>query len=969
MTHLQSRLSTTRTLERHEFLRFIKLAFSKSEFHFASQVALDWLTEYPGDLPFRYWYGKARAAEGHFSLAASILDEVLQADPEYLDAVRARLEVENQLSSLPGKTLKSSTPPGQPNRNQLNDLQEWLFAISGETTILPKRPYSSLQRRWGEELYALQKTLPPTAIAPLDYEKAEHTLHELIAAKPDHPLIAVFLLKNLYIQFQQGSLTLPAFRNIVEHYLAQFPHCLYIHCLQVEVQMSGGEPERAVASLHSLAARDLSAQVAQRVWGSQHQYLTIWPRQLFKTLNVQIPASISAILGLNQLPVEIQQSPSSHFPRGDEISTPLPTAATPVSKDAAASSSDGGLPPSPAIPVQLAGIQDSLNKISQQLRKPELQNLDGRFPVYVILTSRQNLRLKYGNESIQTIEKALFQFLSAVSAQKGWKGLLFYADQGKVFPASSTLTSLTPAKPNDPWSIKRSLMELDTALARQGEMIGALLIVGGDDVIPFHRLPNPIEDGDDDVPSDNPYGSRNENYYVMDWPVGRLPCPDGDPAFLVELLSNYTAKYTSPVRKSARRPLSPLPFDWFFSWARFLAELFNHKPQPITSFGYTAASWRFASFSVFGEIGQPQRMLISPHFQSKVKSAQAAKRRLVRHTKTNIALADAPPSVNQVKTAELTRTPEVQIPAVFAGYFNLHGIADSAEWFGQSDPTESGFDPFDQPDHPVALQPGDILLNPEGAIQIVLSEACFGAHILHKSVEQSIALSFLKKGCQAFIGSTCTAYGSNDTPLIAADFLAQSFWKLVRQGLPAGEALRRAKITLAETFNRTNGGLDAEDQKTLISFVLYGDPLAQVGHSDKSPKILRHVAKSLPAFTHQPCDHAMRSYTSGQISPQMEGYVKKLVEKYLPGMEQAQIELLAEENDCAEVCPNCKIRSISPPYASSPRKNGKTRDQNKTSRKVIILSKQCQVQTHHYTRYARLTLDSNGKVLKIAVSK
>jgi hypothetical protein len=75
------------------------------------------------------------------------------------------------------------------------------------------------------------------------------------------------------------------------------------------------------------------------------------------------------------------------------------------------------------------------------------------------------------------------------------------------------------------------------------------------------------------------------------------------------------------------------------------------------------------------------------------------------------------------------------------------------------------------------------------------------------------------------LGSTKISYGSVTPPLIAADFLGRSFWENLSAGLPAGEALRRAKTDLATEMVKRQGYLDGEDQKTLISFVLYGDPL------------------------------------------------------------------------------------------------------------------------------------------------
>lgn len=64
---------------------------------------------------------------------------------------------------------------------------------------------------------------------------------------------------------------------------------------------------------------------------------------------------------------------------------------------------------------------------------------------------------------------------------------------------------------------------LDDALGKRGGRIGALLIVGGDEVVPFHRLPNPTDDLDVEVLSDNPYATRDSNYFIPEWAVGRLP--------------------------------------------------------------------------------------------------------------------------------------------------------------------------------------------------------------------------------------------------------------------------------------------------------------------------------------------------------------------------------------------------------------------------------------------------------------
>ena len=83
---------------------------------------------------------------------------------------------------------------------------------------------------------------------------------------------------------------------------------------------------------------------------------------------------------------------------------------------------------------------------------------------------------------------------------------------------------LKPASVMTPGNYQKlAIADLDKALSKRGEMIGSLLIVGGPEVVPFHLLPNPTDDADTQVASDNPYASTDDNYFIPEWPVGRLP--------------------------------------------------------------------------------------------------------------------------------------------------------------------------------------------------------------------------------------------------------------------------------------------------------------------------------------------------------------------------------------------------------------------------------------------------------------
>jgi hypothetical protein len=313
-------------------------------------------------------------------------------------------------------------------------------------------------------------------------------------------------------------------------------------------------------------------------------------------------------------------------------------------------------------------------------------------------------------------------------------------------------------------------------------------------------------------------------------------------------------------------------------------------------------------------------------------------------------------------------------------YFNLHGLEDAVEWYGQSETVGDeggGCNPGEnQQDYPVALRPQDII-NSGRAPEVVFSEACYGAHILGKTVEEAIALKFLQSGSQAVVGSTCTAYGSLNTPLTAADYLGHAFWNTLKQGSPAGDALRRAKFSLAREMHRRQGYLDGEDQKTLISFVLYGDPLSQPLGQVRQAKGAFHptVMRSLkpPRGVKTICDRATQEELHNPLPQDVVDYVKGIVQQYLPGMEDAQVAMSHEHTDCimnGHECPTGQLRIktggknlVSAPAAQE------ALDVHDVSRRIVILRKEINGSAHIHRHYARLTLDEQNRLVKLVVSR
>lgn len=983
MNHPESLFHPRRKYSRQDYLQLIQHAYTAQEFSFAAQVALDWLTDFPGDLPMRTWYGKARAKAGHWTLAANILDEVLQQDPEVLEPLQTRLEIERQLIH---NRSKSTPPQAFKSAYTLSDYEQWLIALEGYDTPTMKRPYTRLDMRWGEEIYPLRKSLvhAETKSDQTQLQEIQNQLKQILAAKADHPLVVITHLKSLILSYRAGILPLPALTQLVKHYQRVFPDCLYIGYVMVDIHVDTGENEQAVALLHSLAARDLTAQVAGRFWQPTHPFLNIWPKKLEKQLALAVPASIAAILGWNRLPDQISEplilqvdnraefsanaEKSSTAERSNErsrrVTEALPPPEALLSHQASSprSNTDYVLPP---LSEELREIQQAFEQISARLKQQNSNHIDGRQPVYVAVSNRSQLSHYLDEIQANKILEAVLRMLDAVQTSKGWRGILYLIDKGLTLSVRKESYRIESITQNDPWAIKRGLQQLDNLLAKQGEMIGAVLIVGPHEIIPFHRLPNPLEDGDVEVFSDNPYGSRDENYLVMDWPVGRLPCSIHHPEDWLTLLENLTIPYRRSTRskgnaKGYAKSLAPL-----WSWLQYLLSLFQPTTCNFSSFGYTAAAWRLASFAVFRQIGNPAAMLISPQLGKKMSSAETAKQQLVRHPKALGTLEEAPVKLRTESQPSLAKTEQISIPSATAGYFNLHGLADSPEWFGQSDPTESNGNLVASADHPVALQPGDILLNPKAGMEIIFSEACFGAYTMEKDSSTSLALAFLKKGCRAFVGSTSTSYGSNGTPLIAADYLAYEFWQNLRQGLPAGESLRQAKLSMARELSKTYGYLDGEDQKTLTSFVLYGDPLAQVNAVKSSPKVSRHSKSIVPDLV-STCDHAFQSYPE-ELTPQLESMVKKLVEKHLPGMQFSNMQVLSDRRACPETCLLCDWQEQK--GNRSPLSAETAKRKSKPLRKIIILTRQKRHKEQLYTQYARLTLDEKGCLIKLSISR
>jgi hypothetical protein len=851
---------------RDQLLDLLAVSAAIRENAFIRKTTTHWLSVYPGDLPVQLYQVRAKLGEGRPKEALNHLDKICRIDPEYLEAQQLRAQV-----------AKSAGPDQRPAWGEL-------YALHPNSRVFKRQNASYRIPEWAQILASIRKNLSDNKL-----DEALSALPELLGSDPPSALGAV---THLQILLADPNTPQSALLQFAEHYHQKWPDNLACRIILANALVQTGSSDQAVSMLHQTAAEDISGQITRRTLGDDHPYRDLWPTDLKIHLDLRIPAPVAAAMGWNQLP-------SGPKPKFNE---PPPADLADLDLDA---DMDEKLKKITRLSTEnLEAVTEELNKVVEDLETKSTVRTDDRFPMYIVFSTRKGLEKKYGPETTEIILEEMKKTTYAIRLKPGWGAVMLLADD----PSSMANFGLKPILPDDPWALKLALTDLDQSLAENGLMIGAVLIVGGPEVVPFHNLPNPVEDNDALVPSDNPYATTDENYFIPEWPVGRLPGGAGnDPGLLLDMLRHITENHMG-------KPKDNLTFlERILAW---FIKTFSLTRETNFSFGYAAEAWKKASDVVFSSIQENRNVITSPPFG--------------KHA-------------------------EIPVPVTRLGYFNLHGVEESSEWYGQKDLTNGSAGP----DYPIALRPEDINAY-EDAPLFVFSEACYGVHLDGRKIEDSIALKYLSRGSHAVVGSTVTAYGSVDAPLIAADLLAERYWIGIQKGYGSGIALQNAKIEVAREMNNRQGYLDGEDQKTLISFIHFGDPLASPETARrKQPKSIL-VPRIPPVQVPTVCD---RSTLTTDIPSNTLKQVKKVVKRYLPGMEDAEMVLGTEKNVCAgggHQCATAKFPSSSPA-------------EHAHQRQVVTLSKQFEIPQNSgktiHRHYARVTFDQSGKMVKLAVSR
>jgi hypothetical protein len=314
--------------------------------------------------------------------------------------------------------------------------------------------------------------------------------------------------------------------------------------------------------------------------------------------------------------------------------------------------------------------------------------------------------------------------------------------------------------------IKRTLDALVATLSPD-----YIVLFGSGDIVPHFSVKNPSRSKDDDdpaVPTDNPYAcsakfdrAKVKSYLVPDRVLGRIPDVPGDP--------------------------DP---SWF---ERYLSQSRGWKPKPASAYkqGFyaCAATWRKAGESCVETLKvRKSDLLIVPPVGRTTPRAKTQQRGL-RHM------------------------------------IKCHGMELDSAFYGETtDPKAKVEDQY-----PETLRSPDLQGRAKkGAV--IGAMCCYGAGLFNPANpravnggEPPISSQYLKLGAHGFLGSSTTAW-VGDTEMMCADWIVTSFLKGATGGASLGRAALESKQDFLRWIQQQGATPDAADKKTLIQFMLLGDP-------------------------------------------------------------------------------------------------------------------------------------------------
>jgi hypothetical protein len=457
----------------------------------------------------------------------------------------------------------------------------------------------------------------------------------------------------------------------------------------------------------------------------------------------------------------------------------------------------------------------------------------------ILLANKSTLLRRYGDAGYAAVDRRLKTLAEALS-RRGIHVHCCYSDDAASLRLGEHIV-LAPVA-SEAAAIRELVRAIADGLSQQRRQLGTLLLIGGDDSIPFHRLPNPLTDADQAVLSDNPYGTDDAGYLLPQRTVARLPDGAGtEPKLLLNLLDQMIEYHSCGEHSSTgRRAVSLLGMH------------LGARAQVPKSSGYSADVWREASRAVLDAIS------------------------------TDALIGYCPP----------LDVDSFVVESPVAGgllYLNLHGASGLSNWYGQPDEARRG----QSEQLPIALRPDSFARNPIVG-GMLISEACYGLDLDGRTTQTSIPLRALAEGALACVGATVNAYGSTSTPLLGADLLCERLLGQLQRGATIGDALREARLEFAQAMYRRQSYLDDVDIKTLTEFVLLGDPWARLAASTATPSTW--PVSKLTSIERVPKPRPKSILSEEQVAGDIVQRARAALKRVLPGALTTPLRITAQPN-------------------------------------------------------------------------
>jgi len=267
----------------------------------------------------------------------------------------------------------------------------------------------------------------------------------------------------------------------------------------------------------------------------------------------------------------------------------------------------------------------------------------------------------------------------------------------------------------------------------------------------------------------------------------RIPIPGDDDTFTL-----------SDVPYACHKPFSRIAGD-FIAPGRVLGRLpditGDNDPSYIIHLIQNSIKWK-----------PLQAAKYEKYFALSVKWWQKSTRTSLDNTfQNNSSLKLSPPAKGSFKKSEL---------GLMAHFFNCHGASRTSEFYGQDNENSNAFACFNS----------GMLKNKVSYGNVTAAECCYGALLYNPNrpdkIDRPICNTYLQNNAIGYVGSTTIAYGPADS-LGGADYMTQYFLIAIRKGASIGRAMLEAQQRFVE---KGDVKMDPADLKTIIQFILLGDP-------------------------------------------------------------------------------------------------------------------------------------------------